>query len=487
MTKANTTVAARSVDAAAGGAEGHLTGFGSRSYRAYVLNALLFVYILNFLDRGLLSIVSEPVMNELKITDGQFGLLTGIGFALFYSVVGIPLAHLSETRNRVWIMTVCIALWSGATALSGLADAVNFGAFAVSGFVMLLLCRVLVGVGEAGCTPPANSIIADYFPPSRRSTALGYYAMGVTLGGLSANLLGGPVAEAYGWRTAFVVIGLAGVIVAVVFRLTVREPPRGYSDPPQTTRPSKASFREALRELASKPSFWLMSAGATLASFCGYGMTTFQTSFLIRTHGLSLTEATLQFNAPAALAGSIGVVATGWLAEKTVKKNPNAIAWLPAIGLVACVPFYLIGFSSDNRWIALAFISLGACVKYGYIAAQYTIGQGVVGVRTRATATAILLFIINLIGYGLGPPFIGVLSEILFSMQADAEGFAGLARASCKGALLAGLPETEQAFCRVADADALQKSLIITSVLYLAPAVFFMATARTLQRDLVAR
>jgi MFS family permease len=474
-------------DTPASEAQGHLTGYGTKAYRSYVLNALLFVYILNFLDRGLLGIVSEPVMNELQITDGNFGLLTGIGFALFYSIVGIPLARYAEVGNRTWIMTICIALWSAATALSGMVAPVEIGGVVISGFVMLLICRVLVGVGEAGCTPPANSIIADYYPPKRRSTALGYYAMGVTAGTLSANLIGGPVADAYGWRTAFMLIGAAGILVAIAFRLTVKEPPRGYSDPPGVVRPAKASFGDALKELSSKRSFWLMAAGATLASFCGYGITTFQTSFLIRTHGVTLTEATLLFNVPSAFAASVGVVMTGWLAEKVVKRHPNAIAWLPAVGLVACVPFYLLGFSAENKWIALFGICMGAGIKYGYLAAQYTIGQGVVGARTRATATAILLFIINLLGYGAGPPFIGYVSDILFSMQANAEGFADIARASCKGAALQGLPEAAQAFCRGAEAKALQNSLLITSVLYAVPAIFFMMCIKTLQKDLVAK
>lgn len=469
------------------GGEGYLTGYGTKAYRSYVLNALLFVYVLNFLDRGLLGIVSEPVMNELQITDGQFGLLTGIGFALFYSVVGIPLARYAEYANRTWIMTICIALWSAATALSGMVAPVEIGGFVISGFVMLLICRVLVGVGEAGCTPPANSIIADYYPPNRRSTALGYYAMGVTAGTLSANLIGGPVADAYGWRTAFIAIGLAGILVAVLFRLTVKEPPRGYSDPPGVVRVKRATFVEALRELGSKKSFWLMATGATLASFCGYGITTFQTSFLMRTHGVTLTEATLQFNVPSAFAASIGVFMTGWIAEKVVKTRPNAIAWLPAVGLIACVPFYVVGFSSDNKWVALICICLGAGIKYGYLAAQYTIGQGVVGARTRATATAILLFIVNLLGYGAGPPFIGFVSDIFFSMQANAEGFADLARASCKGAALAELPEATQTFCRAAEAKALQNSLVITSVLYALPAIFFLLCIDTLQKDLVAK
>jgi hypothetical protein len=170
-----------------------------------------------------------------------------------------------------------------------------------------------------------------------------------------------------------------------------------------------------------------------------------------------------------------------------VKRHPNAIAWLPAAGLALSIPFYLFAFSAGNVWWALVGLCFGAAVKYGYIAAQYTIGQGVVGMRTRATATAILLFIINLLGYGAGPPFIGYVSELLFAMQANAEGFADLARASCKGELLAALEPAQQAFCRSADAKALQNSLLITSTLYILPALFFFLTMKTLQKDLVAR
>lgn len=576
------------------GGEGHLTGYGTKAYRSYVLNALLIIYILNFLDRSLLGVVSEPIMHEFGITDFWFGLLTGPAFAIFYAFVGIPLARFAETGNRVMIMTICIALWSAATAFCGMAVDLDLGFGMISGFVMLCFFRVLVGVGEAGCTPPANSLIADYYPPKRRSTALGYYAMGVTLGTLSANLIGGPVNEMFramftesqsvaqglayqydtyklldpvwrlsldtfaglstltadqlaslagvkataldslqgftpeqltalgsltdaqingfskltpeiigsapqllevrehgvsmGWRSSFVIIGIVGVFMAIAFKLTVKEPPRGYSDPPGVVRPQRASFAEALKELGSKPTFWLMATGATLSSFCGYGITTFQTSFFVRTHTMTQTDVTLYINVPSAFAASIGVFMTGWLAEKMVKRYPNAIAWLPAVGLIACVPFYYLGFSATDKWFALFCICCGAAIKYGYLAAQYTIGQGVVGIRTRATATAILLFIINLIGYGLGPLFIGALSDILYNMQAAATpGMEELARSSCKGAAINQLAPDQRAFCALADASALQNSLVITSVMYALPALFFLLCMKTLQKDLVAK
>src|SRR5688572_31714445 len=245
---------------------GYDTGYGTKAYRSYVLTALLIIYILNFIDRNLLSVVAPEMKPELGISDTAFGLLTGFGFALLYTVVGIPLAQVSETRHRVWIMSICVALWSLMTALCGLAAPITIGSLTIGAFWILLACRVGVGIGEAGCTPPANSLIADYYPPRSRSTALGYYAMGVTLGGLLANLIGGPITDAFGWRTAFFVLGLPGIIVAVIFKLTVKEPPRGYTDPPGTVRRATAKFSDGLRELSVKPSFWTMTIAATIAA-----------------------------------------------------------------------------------------------------------------------------------------------------------------------------------------------------------------------------
>ena len=236
-------------------ADGHIHGYGSRPYRSYVLTALLASYILNFIDRALLGVVAPQLKPELGISDTAFGLLTGFGFALLYTLVGIPVAQLAETRHRVWIMAICITLWSVMTALCGLAAPITIGSITIGAFWVLLACRVGVGMGESGCTPPANSLIADYYPPARRSTALGFYAMGVTLGTVLANLIGGPVTDAFGWRAAFFVVGLPGVLLALLMVLTVREPPRGYTDPPGTARRARTTFRDALKEVSSKPSF----------------------------------------------------------------------------------------------------------------------------------------------------------------------------------------------------------------------------------------
>jgi MFS family permease len=467
--------------------EGHLHGFGSRGYRTYVLNALLLIYILNFIDRALLAIVAPEMKPELGISDTGFGLLTGFGFALLYTLVGIPLAQFAETRNRVWIMTVCVALWSLMTALCGLSTEIVVGSLTIGAFWVLLACRVGVGIGEAGCTPPANSLIADYYPPSRRSTALGYYAMGVTLGGLLANLIGGPVTDAFGWRAAFFVVGLPGILVAVVFRLTVKEPPRGYSDPPGAVRKARPRFIDGMRELASKRSFWTMAIGATIASFCGYGISSFQSLFLNRSFGLTAGEAAVMVNAPVALASAIGTLATGWLAEKLARRHPNAIAWLPGVGLIISAPFYFVAFTTGNLTLALVCLCVGGAVKYGYLASQYTIGQGVVSAQVRAVSTAILLFLLNLLGYGLGPLFIGVLSDLLFRLQAADLGAAGLARAACEGAGRAALSPAVQAVCEVAHSQSLERAMLLTAGLYVVAGFFFLITCRWLQKEMVAR
>ena len=465
------------------------TGYASKPYRTYVLSALTLIYILNFVDRGLLAVVGPDLVPELGISDTQFGLLTGFGFALLYTIVGIPLARLADTRHRVWIMTICIALWSLMTALCGLSTNVTVGSITIGAFWVLLMCRVGVGVGEAGCTPPANSLIADYFTPRERSQALGVYAMGVTLGGMFANLIGGWVTDAFDWRTAFFVVGLPGLLIAAIFKMTVKEPPRGYTDPVGTKPRERVELHEAIRELTTKPAFWLMTAGATIAAFCGYGISSFQSIFLVRAHGITTGEAAIWINTPVALVAASGTFATGWLATRIYKKYPGAIAWVPAIGLALSVPFYIYAFTTESLLYAGICLGVGGFVKYGYLAAQYTIGQGVVTMRVRATATAVLLFVVNLIGYGFGPLFIGAISDIFFvngivdlGVTADK-----LARNQCHPRMIAELSEPLQSVCGVVYADSLRSAMLITASLYAACAFFFLLTWRRLDKDMVDR
>ncbi|HEX5006766.1 MAG TPA: MFS transporter, partial [Hyphomonadaceae bacterium] len=401
---------------------------------------------------------------------------------------------------------ISLAVWSAFTALTGLASEITIGGFVISGFAVLFACRVGVGIGEAGCTPPANSLIADYYPAAKRSSALGYYAMGVTLGTMLANAVGGQITDAFGWRAAFFILGVPGVAIATLLVFTVKEPPRGYSDPPDVKKAAKADLWPAMQQMFSKPSWWTMTAGATLAAFCGYAIAGFQSLYLQRTFHLSAGEASLWVNTPSYLAGAVGTVITGWLAMKMRSRSVAAIAWLPAIGLILSVPFYFWGFLSTSLVICAIGLSIGHFVKYGYLAAQYTISQGVVSSTVRATSTAVMLFVINMLGYGLGPPFAGFLSDFFFRNAADDAGFPGFTNAGCDAAaeairkagenpniadVLASMArpitEAQLAFCGPANAAATQNSLLVISALYAAAGLCFFACMFTLKKDMVAK
>ncbi|MAP96261.1 MAG: MFS transporter [Ponticaulis sp.] len=511
--------------------EANNEGFGSRGYRTYVLNALLFIYILNFIDRALLSVVARPLKAELGISDTAFGLLTGFGFAFLYTIVGIPLARVAERRNRVAIIAICVALWSLMTALCGLATEITMLGVTIGGFWVLLACRVGVGIGEAGCTPPANSLIADYYPPKKRSSAMGYYAMGVTLGTLGANLIAGPVADNFGWRYAFFILGIPGIFIGLLLYFTVKEPPRGYSEPGGAKKEVvRASFNEAFKELFSKPSYWWMVAGATMAAFCGYAISAFQSLYIQRAFGLTAGEASVWFNVPAYAGGAVGTFLLGYIASKM--KSSSAVAWLSAAGLILCVPFFGLAFTSGLGIICVAGLALGNGIKYGYLAAQYSIAAGVVSMRVRATSTAIMLFVVNLLGYGLGPPAAGIVSDLAFAPALEEAGYtevldrsmcdaaeravifaernarieAGQSRSfwtvltentsnrespislDARNAVLSDLtrPVTEEqfVFCQEHNQSSTRMSMLFLTVLYALAGIFFFFSARGLKRDM---
>lgn len=503
-----------SADASAPSApeEAQNEGYGSRGYRTYVLNALLFIYILNFVDRALLSVVARPLKAELGISDTAFGLLTGFGFAFLYTIVGIPLARIAERRNRVMIIAICVALWSLMTALCGLATEVTMLGITIGGFWVLLACRVGVGIGEAGCTPPANSLIADYYPPKKRSSAMGYYAMGVTLGTLGANLVAGPIADNFGWRYAFFILGIPGIVVGLLLYFTVKEPPRGYSEPGGAKKNvARATFQEAFKELFAKPSYWWMVAGATMAAFCGYAISAFQSLYIQRAFDLTAGQASVWFNVPAYAGGAVGTFLLGYIASKM--KSASAVAWLSAGGLILCVPFFGFAFTTSGMVMCVIGLALGNAIKYGYLAAQYSIAAGVVSTQVRATSTAIMLFVVNLLGYGLGPPAAGIVSDLVFAPALNEAGYSEtLDRSMCDAAersvifanraaetplteadidgVLAGLASpidrAQFEFCKEHNQSSTRMSMLFLTVLYALAGIFFAFSARGLKRDMEA-
>jgi predicted MFS family arabinose efflux permease len=451
--------------------------FGTAGYRNYVLLALTLVYTLNFIDRILIGVVAQPIIDEFKLKDWQFGLLSGFGFALMYTIAGIPIARLAERYNRVKIIAASVVIWSAMTALCGIAGS----------FLALLVFRIGVGIGEAGCTPPANSIIADYFPPRSRARALATYAMGVTLGSVLANLFGGPIAQAFSWREAFLILGIPGIVVGLIVLVTIKEPPRGYSDPVGTPRIEALGIGETLKQLSGKRTYWLNVIGATLVAFVGYGVSNFQAPFFQRVHGLSVGEVATQISVPLGLAASAGAFFAGYLTEKISGKYPSSVAWIAGSFLLASVPLYWFGFSSNDASTAAILIGVAAFLHYGYLGAQYTICQGVADARSRATAIAIMLFIVNLFGYGLGPLTIGYLSDMFAASNLTGS---GLTLDVCKGTdaqLLQSIGEAKLALCRDATAEGLRYSIRALTTIFAAGGVFYLWASRTMDKDMIAR
>jgi predicted MFS family arabinose efflux permease len=437
-------------------------GQGTSAYRFYILGALLTVYTFNFIDRTVVGILQEPIKDEFGLSDLQLGLLGGPAFAILYTLLGIPIARIAEKQNRVTIVAIALAIWSGMTALCGFA----------SSYMLLLLARIGVSVGEAGCTPPAQSVISDYFPAHQRSTAISIYALGVPVGSMLAAVGGGYIATAFGWREAFWMLGVPGLLLALIVKLTIREPVRTAANPAV----APPNFREAFKILQSKPTFWHVAMGGAMASFTGYGVGQYLNSYMMRTHHLTLLQSSQLTGAVLGAAAAVGTFLAGYIADRIVKKHPNALAWLPALGMGLCAPLYLIGYSVPSLWVGVPFLIAGAVVHYFYLGSMYSAVQGIVDPMMRATSTAILLFIVNLLGYGLGPPVIGALSDFLASSQL---GHTGLTLADCKTAL------TSAPACAGAKEFGLRWAIKLGLLGYLWAGAHFLFAWKTLRKDWV--
>lgn len=356
-------------------------------------------YAVNHIDRQVMYILMEPVAEELSLSDSQMGLLVGFAFAMFYTVAGVPIARLADRRNRRNIISVALVVWSAMTVASGFAR----------NYAQLLAARIGVGIGEAGCTPPAHSLISDYFPATRRATALSIYQLGVPIGTLFGLAMGGVLADQLGWRMAFFVVGLPGLILAVIVRFTLKEPLRGQSDPGADA--AVESLGTVFRFMAGLPSLRHMLVGSALQTLALAAVGAWHAVFLSRVHGLSLTEAGVGLGLIAGIAGSLPVFLGGWLGDRLSGRDPRWYWWLPTLGAVVSLPFSVLAYTSDNMHVVWTMLVCATLGNHVYSAIGHAVMQSLVKPRMRAMMSAIGLFAMNIVGYGIGPWLVGLVSD----------------------------------------------------------------------------
>lgn len=444
----------------------------STGYRLLVLAMLFIVYAFNFLDRQIISILAIPIQQELGLSDRQLGLLGGIAFAALYSTLGVPIAWLADRTNRTWIITISLTVWSGFTALCGFAQ----------NFWQLFLSRVGVGVGEAGGVAPSYSLIADYFPPDSRARALAIYSLGIPIGSAfgvvaGAQIAGGNLGESLDWRAAFIIVGVAGIVVAPIFRFVLREPVRGGLD--KKPAPAKAAqdsgtpdaaaaaeaqaaggepaeaprapgFGEVLTVLAKKPSFWFLVLGASCSSMMGYGVFFWIPSFFARSFELGIIETGWLFGGVLFVGGSLGIILGGVLGDLMGKGSKKMFALVPAIAFFMTFPLYIAGTMATTPLVAAALFVIPTGLGLAWLGPTLSAFQHLAPANMRSMASAVFLLINNLLGIGVGVYVLGELSTLLTPVFGN---------------------------------EALRYSIMIGAGLYVIAGLLFLIASRTIEND----
>lgn len=417
----------------------------TKGYTQYVLGMLVIVYVFNFIDRQILAILAPSIKEDLGLSDTQIGALSGVAFGIFYATLGIPIARLADKYSRVNIISICLAIWSLMTALSGFAQ----------NFLQLLIARIGVGIGEAGGSPPSHSLLADYFAPEKRATALGIYALGIPIGILFGNLAGGWINEFFGWRNAFFLVGIPGIILAIVLKMSVKEPPRGYSEgkPPEM---NQVPFKDVVKTMWGFKSFRFIALGAGTQAFVGYGSIAWMPSFLVRTHDMSTGEVGTALGLIIGLFGGAGTLLSGFIGDKLGAKDPRWYMLVPAYAFLIAVPTGAVVFLVEGLWIALIVYMLPVFLVNLYTGPTFAMTQSLAPLAMRAAASALLLFIINIIGLVFGPTAVGIISDLF------------------------------QQFWQMTDVQSLRYSLLLCNFVYLASFYYYWRASQTLEGDLNA-
>jgi len=444
----------------------------ARRYRTWLVVVLLVVSTLNFADRAVLSVLAQAIKEDLKFTDADLGMLQGLGFAILYSILGLPLGWLAERVSRKGVIAVCLAVWSLMSAACGFA----------SSFAAMLACRVGVGIGEAGFQPPAYSLVADHFSANRRSSILAILALGAPFGFLVGQSVGGWVAAHWSWRAAFVVVGAPGLLIALIVWCTLREPPRGLADG-RIDSGAAPAFRAVMTSLFSKPSFRHLLMGAMVSGFTYNAVSQFVLPFYLRGFGLPLALVGTVFGIVGFTSNGLGFILGGFGFDRLSRRDSRWLMWGQAILILIAMPLYAGAFISTRSNLSFCFIWLANFTIASYIAPTFAAVQALAGPRMRSIATALLAAATGIIGAGLGPTVLGVVSDHLAAAAFHAGDFI----ASCPGGRgPSGAAMTLDAACRAASSQGLRRALIGVQIIYVWAAFHYVLAARTLRRDLAA-
>jgi len=450
------------------GASGH--ALLTRGYRFWLVTVLLLLSTLNFADRAILSVLAQPIKEDLKLTDTELGMLQGLGFAILYSLLGLPLGWLSERVSRKNLIAVCVAIWSFMTSACGLAGS----------FVALLLGRVGVGIGEAGFQPPASSLVADHFEARRRGSVMAIILLGSPFGFLVGQSVGGWVASHWGWRMAFFALGVPGLAAALITWLTLREPPRGLVEG-QVKVGAAPPLKDAVVTLWSKPAFRHLLIAFVIGGFAMNGVAQFVLPFYLRNFNLPLATAGALFGVVAFSSNGLGMLLGGFGFDQLSRRDRRWPLWGPAIMLALATPLYLAAFASHTVAVSMSFIWFANLAMATHLAPSQSTVQNLAAPRMRAIATGLVWLMMGLIGAGLGPTLIGVASDF-FADRSFAQG--GFIHSCPGGRAPPGADVALDAACRAASMQGVKMALICGTVFFLWAALHFLLAARTLKRDL---
>ena len=440
----------------------------TKGYRGWLLTVLTIVCTFNYADRAILAVLVQPIKMDLKLTDFQIGLLQGLAFAVLYSVLGVPIGRLAERKSRIGIIGLATAAWSLMTALCGFTH----------NFLQLFLCRIGVGIGEAGFLAPVASLVGDHFPREKRASALAIITLGTPIGFLLGAIVGGQIVQHWNWRVGFFAFGIPGIIGALLVSYTLKEPPRGMVDgePPEQAH----SLWTVMKVLWAKPSFRQILIGGSIAGFGLNAVGQFTNPYLIRVQHLDFAKAGLIFGLISGFANGAGSLLGGFGSDWLGKRDPRWAAWFPALCMLITAPIYVLAWTRDSVPALIPLVFLGNMMLITFYSPTFGMVQNLSGPRMRASAVAVFSLVFSLIGAGFGPTVLGLMSDLFASAAFTGGHFA----ATCPGGMA---PKGSEAAlvqaCGAASAAGLRNAMVAVNLSFVWAAVHYFLAARTLKAD----